>query len=132
MESLQKAVDLEPDSLEFNLNLGNALYNGKKFKEAAVVFEAVTKTYPKSVHAWSGLARSLNAARRYEEATAAYEKAIEFAPEDADLHLIVGVIYQENLRKYPEALEHFNKYLRLGGADPVVEIWVKECEKKVR
>lgn len=84
------------------------------------------------MHAWSGLGRSQNAARRYEEAAAAYEKAIEFAPEDADLHLIVGVIYQENLRDYKAALDHFNKYLRLGGTDPVVESWVKECEKKVR
>ncbi len=132
LENLQRAVNLEPDNLEFGLNLGNTLYNAKKHKEAVAVFERLTKAHPRSVHAWSGYARCLNAARQYPEAAAAYEKAIEFSPEEADLHMIVGVIYKENLREYAKALDHFGKYLKFGGADPVVEGWVKECEKKVR
>ena len=86
---------------------------------------------PDALLGWTGLGRVLNQLKKYKEAVAAYEKAIELAPDQADLHLIAGVVYQEQLKQYQEALDHYNEYLRLGGADPVVQDWITECQKKL-
>jgi tetratricopeptide (TPR) repeat protein len=96
------------------------------------VFEDAIDADPEVVQAWTGLARCQKALRQFKEAAESYEAAIELEPEEPDLHLITGIIYQENLKKYQEALDHYEAYIQLGGADPVVEKWMEECREKLK
>jgi tetratricopeptide (TPR) repeat protein len=128
----KKAVDLDPDNSEYMVNLGNVYYNAKKFKEAVDVFSRLVDQDPASTFGFTGLGRSLNQLRRYKEAADAYESAIALVPDQSDLHLLVGIIYQENLKDYQKALDHYDEYIRLGGDDPVVQGWIEEAQAKLK
>jgi tetratricopeptide (TPR) repeat protein len=132
LKALKKAVDLDPENPEYALNLGNAYYNAGKFKEGAKIFSDIVDYATDIVDAWTGLGRCYRALRKYKESAEAYEAAIEIDPEDPDLHLIVGIIHQENLKNYQAALDHYKEYIRLGGEDPLVQGWIDEVAKKIK
>ncbi len=51
--------------------------------------------------------------RRYEEARDAYLAALKLAPDFAEAHYNLGVVYFFRLRDYPRALYHFTRYATL-------------------
>ena len=115
-----------------HLALGNAYYHGKKYKEGARVFADAIDIDSEIAQAWTGLARCQKANREFKNAAESYEAAIQLEDDQPDLHLIVGIIYHENLKKYQSALDHYEAYVTLGGADPVVEKWMEECREKIK
>jgi len=132
IRSLQTAVELDPENIDYILNLGNAYYNAKKYKDALERFADVVELDEKVLYGWTGLARCQKQLRRYGLAAEAYEKAIELAPEEIDLHLVVGILYDRELKDYEKALDHYETYLKLGGMDPGVQAWVDELKKKLK
>ncbi|MEN8149839.1 MAG: tetratricopeptide repeat protein [Planctomycetota bacterium] len=132
VRSFQKAVKLDPENLEFQLNLAYAFYDSKKYKDAAATFGDVVDLDPKMRTAWVGLGLSLKKMRKYAEAKDAFERALELNSEDADLHLMVGIIYDEQLKDDAKALEHYEAYVKLGGTDPNVSRWIEEKQEKVK
>ena len=132
LRSLKKAVEVDPDNEIFHMNYGYALLDRKKTKDALDEFQTVVDKNPASLAGQKGLAVVFASVRRYDKSAEAYEKAIELDPTDPDLHLEVGLIYQEFLRDDKTALNHFERYLVLGGTDPVVQEWVDDLKKKVK
>jgi tetratricopeptide (TPR) repeat protein len=64
-----------------------------------------------------------------EEAIAAYRKAAELAPISLEAHYQLGLL-AENRQDWPQAREHYQKYLQLGGTDARVNFWLRELAQK--
>lgn len=96
---------------------GQALYNDKKYVEAAAAFEqAVPLAKDKNLVAvLTRLADCYGQAHQYDKAVENYKKAIELAPSDAALHNSLGSIYA-NMNKIPEAQAEFQKSAELDPA----------------
>lgn len=64
----------------------------------------------------------------YREAETYYKKAISESPKEADFQLSLGILYHQQLKDTPNAIESYRNYLRLGGRDKAnVEKWIDEC-----
>ncbi|HLY62778.1 MAG TPA: tetratricopeptide repeat protein [Terriglobia bacterium] len=89
---------------------GQALYNDKKYAEAAAVFEqALPMAKDRNLVAvLSRLGDCYGQAHQYDKAVEDYKKAIELSPSDAALHNSLGNIYA-NMGKIPEAQAEFQK-----------------------
>ncbi len=55
----------------------DAFYAAQKWAEAAVAYEQITKTEPQNARAWNRLGYSLHALGKYEQAIAAFNRAVE-------------------------------------------------------
>lgn len=89
---------------------GQALYEEKKYAEAAAVFEqAVPLAREKNVAVVLGrLADSYSKARQFDKSAEVYRKAIEARPDDANLHNNLGNVYVQ-MNKTAEAQKEFQK-----------------------
>lgn len=97
-----EAVSLYADSL---WAIGQFQDSEKKFQDALVLQPG----NPRSLH---GLARSLAARNRLNEALEAAQAALQASPRDAEIHHTVGSIY-EKLHRYEEAANAFSSYVNL-------------------
>jgi tetratricopeptide (TPR) repeat protein len=89
---------------------GQALYNEKKYAEAAAMFEqALPLAKDKNVPiVLSRLADSYHKARQLDKAQQYYVKAIEAKPDDASLHNNLGNVYAD-MGKTTDAVAEFQK-----------------------
>src|SRR5581483_6492233 len=89
---------------------GQALYNEKKYAEAAAMFEqALPLAKDKNVPiVLSRLADTYHKARQLDKAQEYYVKAIEAKPDDASLHNNLGNVYAD-MGKTTEAVAEFQK-----------------------
>ncbi|HEV2350316.1 MAG TPA: tetratricopeptide repeat protein [Terriglobia bacterium] len=96
---------------------GQALYNDKKYADAAAAFEqAVPLAKDKNLVAvLSRLADSYSQAHQYDKAEENYQKAIQLSPTDASLHNGLGNVYA-NSNKVPQAQAEFQKSAELDPA----------------
>jgi len=53
------------------------------------------------------------AARDYQGAVEAFEKALEHNPKSALAHFELGVLYEQRMNDYPAAIYHYNKVIQL-------------------
>jgi len=70
---------------------------------------------------------------QFKEAEREYLRALRLDPADADTHYNLGVLYDQNLRKYRKAVSHYRRYLKLRpDAEDVneVRIWMTMCETR--
>jgi tetratricopeptide (TPR) repeat protein len=129
--AFQKAVDLAPNSARFLRDLGEAQYESKQWTAAEASLLKATEYDPKDGNAWTGLARARTQLRKYAPAAEAYEKAAELRPKDAELQILLGAYYQEFLKDPEKALQHYNRYLTLGGDAADVEEWMDEAQAEL-
>ncbi len=69
---------------------------------------------------------------KYKKALIEYKKALEAAPNDADVHYNLAILYDEHLINKRKAIEHYQAYLevRPDAKDAVrVEYWIVEARK---
>lgn len=67
----------------------------------------------------------------FPEAEAAYMKAVTAQPEYALAHYNLGVLNELYLQQFDTALQHFERYLELGGDDEQVEKWVVDLKRRI-
>lgn len=92
--------------------LGDALWANGRFDEADASYRRALDTAPDSTRARFGLARSLATHSRLAEALAEALKAAEAAPQDPEIHALVGLIH-ERLHAYDAAAAAFERYIDL-------------------
>ncbi len=127
----QKAVELAPNSGRYHRDLGEAQYETKAWSAAEASLARAAEYDPKDDTAWTGLARARTQLKKYAPAAEAYEKAAELRPKDADLQILLGAYYQEFLKDPEKAIQHYNKYLQLGGDAADVEEWMNEAQAEI-
>jgi tetratricopeptide (TPR) repeat protein len=98
---------------------GQALYNDKKYAEAADMFEkAVPLAKDKNLAViYAHLGDAYEKGHQFDKAVDAYQKAIAQSPSDAETHNSLGSTYAQ-MNKIPEAQAEFQKSAELnpGGA----------------
>lgn len=118
----REAEQLNADSTadgEARTLLGDALWANGRFDEADAAYRRALDQAPGNTRARFGLARSLTTRTRLDEALSEALTAAKEAPQDAEVHALVGVIY-ERLNRFEESAEAFERYLAVlpGKQDP--------------
>ena len=108
-EKLYQADPKGPDSMTF---YGDALWSSGLFQEAEDKYHAALAVAPDLARGHHGMARSLAARSRLEEAMREGQTALRLSPRDLEIHHTVGTIY-ERQHKYEEAANAFSNYVNL-------------------
>jgi len=106
----------------------------KHEEEALRDYSLAIRYNPAYADAYFNRAMVLSSRAQYRQAAEDLLNTIRFRPSDPEPHLWLGRLYEERFEnKVPEALDHFEKYVDLGGTDPEtrekVRVW-KELKKQ--
>lgn len=86
---------------------------------------------PDNAAALNQLGRLLRRNGNFLEAEAAYLKAVTVSPEYALAHYNLGVLNELYLQRLDSALQHFERYQEIVGADDEVERWIVDLRRRV-
>jgi len=113
------------------LNLGLLYLHGSKLTDAETAFKAALQSTPGNPVAGDELGIVERKLGKFSEAEAAYLRAISAEPNYAPAHLNLGVLYDLYLAEPQKALEQYERYLEIAGANKQVAGWVIELRKRV-
>ncbi len=123
----ERAVKVNPKSFSSQYGFAASLFSLKKFPEAAAELEAALVLNPSSINSYFLLGRTRRELSEYEKAEISLKKADELAEQKlADIHWELALLYYHNLKRYNEAADELELYLK---ADPKAEN--KEQVKKL-
>lgn len=108
-EALIKESPKAPESLAL---YGDALWAAGLFVQAEAKYTEALALQPELARGLHGMARSLAARSRYDEAIADAQAALRLAPRDLEIHHTVGSIY-ERTHKFEEAANAYTNYVNL-------------------
>lgn len=131
---LEKFSTAHPDLAGPLLNLG--LARAKAGDEAAAqdYFQRATQVCTNCGPAWNELGVLGRRQGRFADAEQAYLRAIELQPGYAAAYYNLAVLYELYLPRPELALQNYERYLQLGGAEgvsPDVEKWVADLRRRV-
>lgn len=86
---------------------------------------------PEHAQALNQLGMTLRRQGKFEAAESAYLKAIAVSPDYALAHYNLGVLNDLYLRRYDEALTHYERYQALAGEDEQVSRWIVDLKRRV-
>jgi tetratricopeptide (TPR) repeat protein len=118
--NLKKAEGLIiTEELKNGLNLGNQLFEEKKYEEAVKVFEDLIIKYPEAYILYKNIGNAYFAREIYDKAEEYYLKILEKDPKNSDAMLLIGNCYA-NRNDTEKALEWYSKieFEKIG--DPIV------------
>lgn len=109
---LRKAALLKPNFPPMHTNLGNALFDLKKFNDALNAFSRAIQLEPNNGEAYYNRGNCLQELERYEEAGRDYERALNIYPDDAEIYLSKGNL-EKRLRCFEQALVSCDRAIEL-------------------
>ncbi|MCL5269754.1 MAG: tetratricopeptide repeat protein [bacterium] len=138
---LQKTIDMSRDKSEAERNkdeikqvlaqantfLGTANLNLLKTNVARENFQQALNIISTYAPAMDGIGKTYQAEGMQKEAETNFMKAIEADPKNPDYYLSLGINWHKYRKNYAKALTYYMKYLELGGKDPNVRQWIREC-----
>ena len=101
-----------PEDAESLALYGDTLWSAGWFDESDNWYRAAIRQNADSSRARFGLARSLASRRQFDEAMAEAQGALALAPQDGEIHEIVGEIHEREHR-FEEAADAFTRYVDL-------------------
>ena len=108
-EALRKIAPTDPEAIAL---YGDALWSAGLFDEADRAYRDGLAQAPDSSRARFGVARSLAATSRLEEALDMALAASAIAPRDGEIHALIGDIY-ERLHRFAQAANSYRNYINL-------------------
>jgi Flp pilus assembly protein TadD len=108
-EKLHKSDPKGPDATAL---YADALWSSGLFQEAEAGYRDALATAPELARGHHGMARSLAARSRLNEALGEAQAALRLAPRDLEIHHTVGTIF-ERMHRYEEAAAAFSNYVNL-------------------
>jgi tetratricopeptide (TPR) repeat protein len=108
-EKLYRADPKRPDSMTL---YGDALWSMGLFQEAEDQYHDALAAAPELARGHHGMAKSLAARSRLNEAMNEAQVALRLSPRDLEIHHTVGTIY-ERQHRYEEAAAAFSNYVNL-------------------
>ena len=108
-EALRKIAPADPEALAL---YGDALWSAGLFDEADRAYRDGLAQAPDSSRARYGVARSLAATSRLNEAIDMALAASAIAPRDGEIHALIGDIY-ERLHRFAQAANSYRNYINL-------------------
>lgn len=107
--SLKKAIELEPENLEFQYYLGLTYSAMEMYEEALEVFEKIVEREPVTFRkAYFEIAAVYAKQKQYQKTIDTLTLVEEIAPEDVRIYLEKGYAFQK-LQQYDLAIENFNR-----------------------
>ena len=104
----KKIVEIEPNNYKAHNNLGNALKELGKLKEAAISYRQAIKIKPDYTKAHFNLGNILNDFGKFKEAIPGLLLALKIKPNFNDAHNCLAISYKK-LGKFEKAITHYNK-----------------------
>jgi hypothetical protein len=113
-ETLWKSVlEINPESLTANQNLGDFFDEQGRFKEAALCYRRALRKRPNQHEVWYNLGLVMMKLGRPSEAVGAFQRALRVRPAFGKPHLDLAKIYFSGGR-FDKAMEHCRKARRYG------------------
>lgn len=112
INSIKKAIEQNPDKLEFYINLGNSYCALKEYEKAKLVYEKVIDKDPSFDMAYHSLGLLYKEKREYKEALYYYKKAIKLNKKSYIYHYHIANVYS-SLCKYELSLFYLQKVIKL-------------------
>jgi adenylate cyclase len=109
----KRAIELDPNSADAHVWLGIALNNADRAEEAVPLLERAIRLNP-FAHTWYFLhmGNAYQFLGRYDEAIAAYQRALQLSPNNLLAHLSLTATYSR-LGRDKEAIAHAKEVLRI-------------------
>ena len=85
---------------------------------------------PENHHAYLLLGDVFRAQNKNKAAAAAYVKALELSENLSEAHYQLGILYESRLQDTAQAMKHYQAYLKVGGSDKRVRIWLRNLERR--
>jgi tetratricopeptide (TPR) repeat protein len=120
-----------PEGAGPQLNLGLQYLRDSRLPEAETAFKAALELQPTSAVAGNELGIVERKLGKFAEAETAYQRSIASEPNYAPAHLNLGVLYDLYLAQPQKALDEFERYIAIAGANKQVAGWVVELRKRV-
>jgi tetratricopeptide (TPR) repeat protein len=108
MTEYHRALELTPDSADLHNDIGYSFYCRGRWDQAEKHLRKAVELAPQHRKAWCNLALTLGQQAKYEEARAAFEKAVPPGQAQANLGFLLAA-----QGKYPQAKEAYQKALQL-------------------
>ncbi len=121
----------DPNNPDYHLKLADIYFLESKFIAAETEYKKVLKLDKTKVNAYLKLSEIYRIRKNYDLALKMCKEALKIAPNNSNVYLNMGIIYHTNFKEYNKAIYYYNKYYELGGSDPAVRTWIKECELKI-
>ena len=121
-------------SIDYTMNSANQFWKEKKYSNAYDEFKKVLEVEPNHFEAQFGLANSLKAQGKPDQAIPEYEKAIALNEKDPGAYGQLGLIYEQK-QELAKAVNHYKKYLENappGQEFEIVSDKVKDLEARIR
>lgn len=121
IDLMHKALELNNTSPTYNNNMGNMLFEQKRFSEAAQFFKKTIQYKPDFAEAHFNLGLALVRDGKDEKALPHFEKTIQLRPDIFDAYTNIGNIYMD-ISKQKEAVKFYRKALKLKPFDMVISV----------
>jgi Flp pilus assembly protein TadD len=105
-------VNDAPNDAEAHTLLGDAMWSNGLFDESDAAYRQATMLAPDSSRARFGVARSMASRNMLEEALKEALPIAAIAPEDPEVHALIGLIF-ERLNRFEEAADAYDRYIAL-------------------
>lgn len=120
-----------PDLAGPQINIGLLRRRAGDLVGSEAALRLATERNPLSAVAWSELGLTLRMRGQFEQAAAAYERAIAVDPAYAPAHRNLGVLLDLYLDRPVPALAALERYRELAGEDKTVNGWIAELRQRV-
>jgi hypothetical protein len=100
---MTRAVELQPQEVQFHYNLGKAFRDHNRMEEAAAEFRRTVQLHHAFAPAWNNLGNTLRDLDRLDEALACYETADQLRPNHPSTLRNMGLTHRDLLH-IPEAI----------------------------
>jgi Tfp pilus assembly protein PilF len=134
LEAFKTAAALRPDYPEAHANYGALLADAEDFAAAVTELELAVKYAPRSALAWMNLGNAHRGTKAFEQAEAAYRKALELDPGLVEVHYDLAVLHLDGekpgtptLARLEQALAFFETYEAKGGKEPRIAEYRKDA-----
>jgi len=105
-----------PEEFKGTAEQAIALFNEKKYDEAAAAYRQILEKYPQSIYALANLGVILSRQEKYKDAEKILKEAIRVAPNDAFAHSVLGIVLVQD-KNFDEAIQILSRAVALSPND---------------
>jgi tetratricopeptide (TPR) repeat protein len=103
----------------------------RQVRQAGKFYAEALEIDPTNSTAFLRLGDVYRAQNKYVEAAQAYQQALALNAGLSEAYYHLGMLYELYLQDLPQAMEHYQAYRQSGGADPRVDIWIRNISRQL-
>jgi tetratricopeptide (TPR) repeat protein len=134
LQAYRNVLASDPKNVRANVELGNRLYDARRYAEAIPYYQQAFTLDPKNVSVSTDLATALYYAGRADEALAQYAKSLAIDGTHAQTLFNVGIVRADGKGDYAGAVDAWNTLLRTNPSYPgaaKVRALISDAQSKV-